>query len=230
MGELRLQKYMADCGVASRRACEVLIAEGRVKVNGAVVRTQGMKIDPLKHKVEVNGRTINQKLSKTYIAFHKPRGVLSTMMDPDNRPSLHDFFNSFDDRLFHVGRLDKESEGLLLLTNDGEWAHRITHPSFEVEKTYVVETHDSLTRIALQQLLSGVELDDGSARVLSAHVRGTLTEVVIHEGRNQIVRRLFEEIGFPVIRLVRTSIGSIKLGELPVGRWRALNSVEVLSL
>ena len=221
---------MADCGVASRRACETLIVDGRVKVNGKVVRTLGTKIDPLKHQVEVDGKPVINRMTKTYIAFHKPRGILSTMLDPENRPSLQDYFVDFEERLFHVGRLDKESEGLILLTNDGGWAHRASHPSFEIEKTYLVETKEPLTRTALQRLISGVDLDDGFAQVLSARAHGNRTEVVIHEGRNQIVRRLFEEIEFPVLRLIRTSIGSIKLGELPEGRWRALNSVEVSSL
>ena len=230
MSEVRLQKFMADCGVASRRACEILIVDGRVKVNGKVVRILGTKIDPLKHQVEVDGKPLNGQLTKTYIAFHKPRGILSTMLDPENRPSLQDYFVNFEERLFHVGRLDKESEGLILLTNDGQWAHRASHPSFEIEKTYLVETKEPLTRTALQRLISGVALDDGFAQVSSARAHGNRTEVVIHEGRNQIVRRLFEEIEFPVLRLIRTSIGSIKLGELPEGRWRALNSVEVSSL
>ena len=230
MSEVRLQKFMADCGVASRRACEILIVDGRVKVNGKVVRILGTKIDPLKHQVEVDGKPLNGQLTKTYIAFHKPRGILSTMLDPENRPSLQDYFVNFEERLFHVGRLDKESEGLILLTNDGQWAHRASHPSFEIEKTYLVETKEPLTRTALQRLISGVALDDGFAQVSSARAHGNRTEVVIHEGRNQIVRRLFEEIEFPVLRLIRTSIGSIKLGELPEGKWRALNSVEVSSL
>ena len=230
MSEVRLQKFMADCGVASRRACETLIVDGRVKVNGKVVRILGTKIDPLKHQVEVDGKQLTSNLSKTYIAFHKPRGILSTMLDPENRPSLQDYFGDFEERLFHVGRLDKESEGLILLTNDGQWAHRASHPSFEIEKTYLVETKEPLTRTAVQRLISGVDLDDGFAQVSSARAHGNRTEVVIHEGRNQIVRRLFDEVEFPVLRLIRTSIGSIKLGELPEGRWRSLNNVEVSSL
>lgn len=230
MSEIRLQKFMADCGVASRRACEDLIEDGHVKVNGKVIRTQGFKINPIKDQVEVEGKTITQLKSKTYIAFHKPRGILSTMFDPDGRPCLSGFFESFEERLFHVGRLDKESEGLIILTNDGQWAHHVSHPSFEVEKTYVVETREPLSKAALQRLATGVELEDGFARPLSARSRGIATEIVIHEGRNQIVRRMFEEIGFPVLRLTRTSIGPIKLGELPAGRWRSLNNVEVTSL
>ena len=230
MAELvRLQKFMADCGVASRRACEALIDEGRVKVNGKIVRTQGVKIDPINTKVEVDNELINATKTKTYLAFNKPAGILSTMSDPEGRPSLQDFFGSWPDRLFHVGRLDKESEGLIILTNDGQWAHESTHPSFGVEKTYLVQTEEPISRSAFQNLMEGVELEDGLAKPISVARRGAMIEVVIHEGRNQIVRRMFDALGYPVERLIRTAIGSIKLGELPPGKWRSLNSVELVS-
>ena len=230
MAELvRLQKFMADCGVASRRACEALIDEGRVKVNGKIVKTQGVKIDPINTKVEVDNELISSTKTKTYLAFNKPVGILSTMSDPEGRPSLQDFFGSWPDRLFHVGRLDKESEGLIILTNDGQWAHESTHPSFGVEKTYLVQTEEPISRSAFQNLEEGVELEDGLAKPISVARRGAMIEVVIHEGRNQIVRRMFDALGYPVERLIRTAIGSIKLGELPPGKWRSLNSVELLS-
>jgi len=230
MAELvRLQKFMADCGVASRRACEALIDEGRVKVNGKIVKTQGVKIDPINTKVEVDNELINATKTKTYLAFNKPAGILSTMSDPEGRPSLQDFFGSWPDRLFHVGRLDKESEGLIILTNDGQWAHESTHPSFGVEKTYLVQTEEPISRSAFQNLMEGVELEDGLAKPISVARRGAMIEVVIHEGRNQIVRRMFDALGYPVERLIRTAIGSIKLGELPPGKWRSLNSVELVS-
>jgi 23S rRNA pseudouridine2605 synthase len=230
MAELvRLQKFMADCGVASRRACEALIDEGRVKVNGKIVKTQGVKIDPINTKVEVDNELISATKTKTYLAFNKPAGILSTMSDPEGRPSLQDFFGSWPDRLFHVGRLDKESEGLIILTNDGQWAHESTHPSFGVEKTYLVQTEEPISRSAFQNLMEGVELEDGLAKPISVARRGAMIEVVIHEGRNQIVRRMFDALGYPVERLIRTAIGSIKLGELPPGKWRSLNSVELLS-
>jgi len=228
MAELvRLQKFMADCGVASRRACEALIDEGRVKVNGKIVRTKGVKIDPINTKVEVDNELINATKTKTYLAFNKPVGILSTMSDPEGRPSLQDFFGSWPDRLFHVGRLDKESEGLIILTNDGQWAHESTHPSFGVEKTYLVQSEEPISRSAFQNLMEGVELEDGLAKPISVARRGAMIEVVIHEGRNQIVRRMFDALGYPVERLIRTAIGSIKLGELPPGKWRSLNSVEL---
>ncbi len=230
MAELvRLQKFMADCGVASRRACEALIDEGRVKVNGKIVRTQVVKIDPITTKVEVDNELISATKTKTYLAFNKPAGILSTMSDPEGRPSLQDFFGSWPDRLFHVGRLDKESEGLIILTNDGQWAHESTHPSFGVEKTYLVQTEEPISRSAFQNLVEGVELDDGLAKPISVARRGAMIEVVIHEGRNQIVRRMFDALGYPVERLIRTAIGSIKLGELPPGKWRSLNSVELIN-
>ncbi|HRD09339.1 MAG TPA: pseudouridine synthase [Candidatus Nanopelagicaceae bacterium] len=230
MAELvRLQKFMADCGVASRRACEALIDEGRVKVNGKIVKTQGVKIDPINTKVEVDNELITATKTKTYLAFNKPAGILSTMSDPEGRPSLQDFFGSWPDRLFHVGRLDKESEGLIILTNDGQWAHESTHPSFGVEKTYLVQSEEPISRSAFQNLMEGVELEDGLAKPISVARRGAMIEVVIHEGRNQIVRRMFDALGYPVERLIRTAIGSIKLGELPPGKWRSLNSVELSS-
>jgi 23S rRNA pseudouridine2605 synthase len=230
MAELvRLQKFMADCGVASRRACEALIDEGRVKVNGKIVKTQGVKINPINTKVEVDNELISAAKTKTYLAFNKPAGILSTMSDPEGRPSLQDFFGSWPDRLFHVGRLDKESEGLIILTNDGQWAHESTHPSFGVEKTYLVQTEEPISRSAFQNLMEGVELEDGLAKPISVARRGAMIEVVIHEGRNQIVRRMFDALGYPVERLIRTAIGSIKLGELPPGKWRSLNSVELLN-
>jgi 23S rRNA pseudouridine2605 synthase len=230
MAELvRLQKFMADCGVASRRACEALIDEGRVKVNGKIVKTQGVKINPINTKVEVDNELISAAKTKTYLAFNKPAGILSTMSDPEGRPSLQDFFGSWPDRLFHVGRLDKESEGLIILTNDGQWAHESTHPSFGVEKTYLVQTEEPISRSAFQNLVEGVELEDGLAKPISVARRGAMIEVVIHEGRNQIVRRMFDALGYPVERLIRTAIGSIKLGELPPGKWRSLNSVELVN-
>jgi 23S rRNA pseudouridine2605 synthase len=230
MAELvRLQKFMADCGVASRRACEALIDEGRVKVNGKIVKTQGVKINPINTKVEVDNELISATKTKSYLAFNKPAGILSTMSDPEGRPSLQDFFGSWPDRLFHVGRLDKESEGLIILTNDGQWAHESTHPSFGVEKTYLVQTEEPISRSAFQNLVEGVELDDGLAKPISVARRGAMIEVVIHEGRNQIVRRMFDALGYPVERLIRTAIGSIKLGELPPGKWRSLNSVELVN-
>lgn len=221
---------MADCGVASRRASEELIVEGRVKVNGKTCRELGTKINPIKDKVEVDSELLIVKTTKTYLAFHKPIGVLSTMSDPEGRENLSDYFKQWPERLFHVGRLDKESEGLIILTNDGAWAHEATHPSFGVKKTYLVLCEKEVNSSQIEALRKGVELEDGLAKPLEVVRRGAWVELVIHEGRNQIVRRMFEQLGNPVTRLVRTAIGSIKLGELPPGRWRALNEIEVVNL
>ena len=229
MSETRLQKFMADCGVASRRACEGLIEEGRVKVNGKVIRTQGLKINPIKDQVQVDGKTITCSISKTYIAFHKPRGILSTMSDPEGRPSLADFFESFEDRLFHVGRLDKESEGLLLLTNDGSWANDLAHPSMGVEKSYRVTVEEVVTRQQLLKLTKGIQLDDGLAKATQVKAIPGGFEITLHEGRNQIVRRMAAALGLSIISLKRVRIGRIHLGELKSGKWRYLSSVETLN-
>ena len=229
MSELRLSKFIADCGVTSRRGAEELIAQGRVTVDGKVVTIQGVKIDPIKHKVEVEGKALNKQTTKSYIAFHKPRGVLSTMSDPENRPCLSDYFQSRDERLFHVGRLDKESEGLILLSNDGAWAQKMAHPSYEVKKRYQVLVDRPLKAPDLRALERGIELEDGVAKALSVTQQGRTLTIEIHEGRNQIIRRMVSALGFEVERLLRDQFGSIKLGELPPGKWRHLNSAELVN-
>lgn len=229
MPEIRLQKFLADSGIASRRKCEELIASGRVKINGRTVSTQGVKIDPLKHQVSVDGETITVQSSKTYIAFYKPRGVLSTMSDDRGRRSLGDFFDLRNERLFHVGRLDKESEGLILLTNDGEWANSLAHPSKGVEKSYEVLVEEVVTRDHLERLRKGVRLEDGLAKAETVRsVPGGL-EISLHEGRNQIVRRMCAAVGLNITVLKRTRIGKIRLGELKSGKWRYLSKVETLN-
>ena len=231
MPELRLNKIIADAGVTSRRGADDLIISGRVMVDGRVVRELGAKYDPLKVHVEVDGETISQQMTKTYLALHKPRGVLSTMFDPDGRPSLADFIDLRTERLFHVGRLDKDSEGLILLTNDGDLTFRATHPSYGLEKTYIIEFDGNLPAGIEKTLLNGVELEDGMARVLAfKQLSSTWIEVTIHEGRYHIIRRLMEAIGVEVLRLIRTKFGPISLGETLEGRWRDLNDGELISL
>jgi 23S rRNA pseudouridine2605 synthase len=231
MAELRLNKIIADSGVTSRRGADQLIIEGRVRVDGAVIRELGAKFDPELHIVEVDGETITRTLSKTYLALHKPRGVLSTMFDPEGRPSLADFIDLRRERLFHVGRLDKDSEGLILLTNDGDLTFRATHPSFGLEKTYIIEFDGKLPVGVEKVLLQGVELEDGMGRVLTfAHLSPQWIEVTIHEGRYHIIRRLMEAVGVDVLRLIRTKFGPISLGETLEGRWRDLNSAELINL
>ena len=231
MAEMRLNKIIADAGVTSRRGADQLIISGRVKVDGRTIRELGAKFDPEKHDVEVDGETITRTLSKSYLVLHKPKGVLSTMFDPEGRPSLADFIDLRKERLFHVGRLDKDSEGLILLTNDGELTFRATHPSYGLEKTYIIEFDGRLPVGVDKTLLKGVELEDGMGRVLSfAQLSGSWIEVTIHEGRYHIIRRLMEAVGVDVLRLIRTKFGPISLGETPEGRWRDLNSAELISL
>jgi 23S rRNA pseudouridine2605 synthase len=226
--EIRLQKYLADAGVASRRACEELIVSGRVSVNGKIVTKLGTKINPENAKVALDGKAIKQKITKTYIAFYKPRGVLSTMSDPSGRSSLSSFFSDWSERLFHVGRLDKESEGLILLTNDGDWAQKIAHPKFGLVKKYRVATDRALSAREIEQLKAGVKIENGVARAISAKRIPEGVEIAIHEGRNQIIRKMIEALGIEVLALIRTEIGSIKLGELKAGKWRYLSDVETL--
>lgn len=231
MAEMRLNKIIADAGITSRRGADELIMDGRVTVDGRQVRELGSKIDPEKHKVEVDGETIQRSLSKTYLALHKPRGVLSTMFDPEGRASLADFIDLRTERLFHVGRLDKDSEGLILLTNDGDLTFRATHPSYGLEKTYIIEFDGKLPTGVDKVLLKGVELEDGMGRVLAfKHLSPQWIEVTIHEGRYHIIRRLMEAVGVDVLRLIRTKFGPISLGETLEGRWRDLNSAELISL
>ncbi len=224
--EIRLQKYLADAGVASRRACEELIVSGRVSVNGKIVTKLGTKINPENAKVALDGKAIKQKITKTYIAFYKPRGVLSTMSDPSGRSSISSFFSDWSERLFHVGRLDKESEGLILLTNDGDWAQKIAHPKFGLVKKYRVATDRALSAREIEQLKAGVKIENGVARAISAKRIPEGVEIAIHEGRNQIIRKMIEALGIEVLALIRTEIGSIKLGELKAGKWRYLSDVE----
>jgi 23S rRNA pseudouridine2605 synthase len=231
MSLTRLNKIIADAGVTSRRGADELIIDGRVSVDGIVIRELGAKFDPHMHHVEVDGETITASLTKTYLALHKPRGVLSTMFDPEGRPSLADFIDLRTERLFHVGRLDKDSEGLILLTNDGDLTFRATHPSFGLEKCYIIEFEGALPKGIEKTLRNGVELEDGMARVLDyKQLSPTWLEVTIHEGRYHIIRRLMEAIGVEVLRLVRTKFGPISLGDTPEGRWRDLNDGELLNL
>lgn len=231
MAEKRLNKVIADAGITSRRGADELIEAGRVSVDGQVQRNLGVKIDPDKSHVMVDGETITASSTKTYLALNKPRGVVSTMYDPEGRPSLSDFISLRTERLFHVGRLDKESEGLILLTNDGEMTFRATHPSYGMEKTYLIEYAGTLPRSAESSLLKGVELEDGLGRVLDfKSLSPTWLEVTIHEGRYHIIRRLMEAVGVEVIRLIRTRFGPIFLGDVLEGRWRDLNEVELINL
>jgi pseudouridine synthase len=230
--EVRLQKALAEAGVGSRRYCESLIAEGRVKVDGKVVDWFGARVDPQTAVIHVDGKRVETRAEMRYYAVNKPRGVVSTMSDEKGRASLAQYVDEVPERLFHVGRLDTDTEGLILLTNDGELAHRLTHPSFGVTKTYLAEIHGPIPHGIGRVLKNGVMLDDGlvkadSFRVVEQSGRRILVEVVLHEGRKHIVRRLLKEIGFPVQQLARTEFGPVKLGRLKLGAIRALTRKEI---
>ena len=232
---VRLQRVLAAAGLGSRRACEQLIAEGRVVVDGHTVRSLGTRVDPGRAVISVDGVRVPSAPDLVHYAFHKPTGVLSTMSDPGGRPSLADYVPTDDRRLYHVGRLDAASEGLLLITNDGELAHRLMHPSYEVPKTYVAEIAAPLDRQLGARLRAGISLDDGpvtvdSFRVVSRSGARAMVELTLHEGRNHVVRRLLAAAGHPVRRLVRVQIGSIRLGHLKPGQLRRLRVGEVREL
>lgn len=234
-GGVRLQRVLASAGLGSRRHCEELIAAGRVEVDGRRVTEQGLRIDPQTSAVSVDGMRIVTSDTLVHLALNKPVGVLSAMSDDRGRPTVGDYVADRATRLFHVGRLDADSEGLLFLTNDGELAHRIQHPSFEVLKTYLAEVTGPLGKAIGKRLKAGIELEDGPVAVTSFRAVGSagsriLVEVVLHEGRNHVVRRLLAEVGHPVSRLVRTAIGPVQLGSLRPGKMRKLSQAEVGSL
>jgi len=232
---VRLQKVLANAGLGSRRACEALIAAGRVEVDGHRVTEQGLRVDPARVQIRVDGNRVQTRTDLVYLLLNKPRGVVSTMRDPQGRPCIGDYLTDRNARLFHVGRLDTDTEGLILLTNDGELAHRLTHPSFGVTKTYLAEVPGPIPRDLGRRLRSGVELSDGSVKVdrfrlLNSASGRALVEVSIHEGRKHVVRRMLEAVGHPVNRLVRTHIGALGTGNLAPGRLRHLTSHEVSAL
>lgn len=232
---VRLQKVLAKAGVASRRAAEELIAQGRVRVDGQVVAEFGRRVDPERVIIHVDETRVLLRDDLVYLALNKPPGVHSTMTDDRARPCVGDFVRDRAERLFHVGRLDAETEGLLLLTNDGQLTHRLTHPSFQVPKTYVAEVEHTVATGLGKRLRDGIELVDGPARVDRFQVQDTrpdrtLVEIVLHEGRKHVVRRLLDEVGHPVRKLVRTAIGEVRLGRLRPGTVRALTRQEIGSL
>lgn len=231
-GGVRLQKILAAAGMGSRRHCEDLIGEGRVEVDGQTVRRFGARVDPGSQIIRVDGRRIPARQDLVYLALNKPPGVLSTMSDPRGRPTLADLIGDRPERLFHVGRLDYETEGLLLLTNDGELAHRLAHPRYGMLKTYVADVPGPVPRDLARRLQTGVMLDDGLVtvdrfRVAEQAGSRALVEVTLHEGRKHIVRRLLAEVGHPVRRLVRVSVGPVRLGSLKPGTLRVLSTAEI---
>ena len=228
----RLQKVMAAAGVASRRASEDLIAQGRVTVNGEKVTEPGRRVLPT-DLLTVDGVAIQLDTSKRYVMLNKPVGVVSSLADESGRPDLRMFTREYPERLFNVGRLDAGTSGLLILTNDGELAHVLAHPSFGVMKTYIAKVQGAVSAQTISKLLAGFDLDDGpivadKARALpGGSGRETLVELTLHSGRNRIVRRMMDAVGHPVIDLVRRQFGPLHLGTLPVGQTRDLTKVEL---
>lgn len=232
---VRLQKLMAAGGVGSRRVCENLIEQGRVEVDGQVVTELGVRINPRSQVVHVDGVRVNLDEDRVYLAFNKPKGVVTTMHDELGRISLEDYVGNREERLFHVGRLDADTEGLLLLTNDGDLAHRLQHPAYGVLKTYVATIRGPVQRDVGKRLREGVELEDGpvsvdSFRIVDHQPGKAMVEVVLHEGRKHVVRRMLEAVGHPVLELVRTEVGPIRLADLKSGRTRRLNKAEIGAL
>jgi 23S rRNA pseudouridine2605 synthase len=229
---IRLQKVLAAAGVASRRAAEEMIAAGRVSINGQVERVLGRRVDPDNDIIHVDGLRVTTREDLVYLALNKPPGVLSTMSDDRGRPTVGDYVAERSERLFHVGRLDQDSEGLLLFTNDGELAHRLLHPSYGIVKTYLADVTGSVPRNLHVRLRAGIDLDDGPVkvddfRVLDAAGGHALVQVQLHEGRKHVVRRLLAAVGYPVNRLVRTQIGPVRLGHQRPGSVRKLNREEI---
>jgi 23S rRNA pseudouridine2605 synthase len=235
---VRLQKVLAQAGIGSRRACESLIGEGRVEVNSEVVTEQGRRVDPERDVIRVDGARIPPPRRHLYLVLNKPRGVVVTMDDPEGRRTVADVLaegatrSLKKERLFHVGRLDTDTEGLLILTNDGDFAHKLAHPSYQVPKTYIVEVSGVVGPQTLRQLRRGITLEDGpvrptSVKIVSSAGEKSLLKITLQEGRNRIVRRTMEAVGHPVRRLSRIGIGPVRLGNLQAGEYRELTAEEL---
>ena len=230
---MRLQKYLAMCGVASRRGAEDLIARGRVRVDGKTVDTMGFQVEE-GASVEVDGKPVRPASRKRYIMLYKPQGVITSASDPEGRATVLDIVKA-EERIFPVGRLDYDTEGLLLLTNDGEMAQRLTHPSHGVDKLYVATVRGEVSRDAVAALERGVELDDGhvtapaQVKVISRGATSQLS-IVVHEGHNRLIRRMCEAVGHPVLSLKREGFGPLRLGHLKTGQWRNLSPAELAAL
>jgi 23S rRNA pseudouridine2605 synthase len=231
-GGVRLQKVLAEAGIGSRRYCEELIGAGRVEVDGQTVRRFGARVDPERQVIRVDGKRIPARPGLVYLAFNKPPKVLTAMSDSRGRRTVADFLGDRPERLFHIGRLDYDTEGLMLLTNDGELAHRLAHPSFEVAKTYLADVTGPVPKDLGRRLTAGIELDDGVVaadrfRVIDRSGQRALIEITLHEGRKHVVRRMLAAAGHPVSRLVRTDVGPIRLGTLKPGASRELTTSEI---
>jgi pseudouridine synthase len=233
--EERLQKIIARAGFASRRAAEKMIKEGRVRVNNAVIRQLGTKADVEKDEVRVDGNLISSEVAKIYLMLHKPRGYVTTLHDPQGRPIITDLLSDVSERVFPVGRLDYDSEGLLLMTNDGVFAQRLLHPRFGISKTYKVKIRGDLTGNEIMAIEKGIELDDGkfkpeAFRVEKTNRKSCWISLTIAEGRSRMIRRGFASLGHPVVRLIRVAISGVYLGDLKAGTYRSLTRREVQKL
>lgn len=232
--QVRLQKILAEFGISSRRKAEELIREGRVLVNG-IVAVVGMKADPLKDHIKVDGRLLKGPPQKIYLMMNKPRGVVTSTYDPQGRPTIKDFLKPIRQRVYPVGRLDYDSEGLLILTNDGEFAYNILHPSKEIPKTYLIKVKGIIEESGIDKLKKGIKLDGVStapAKVKKVRLtdENSWLQIIIHEGRKRQIRRMLEKIGHPVLRLKRISIGNLRLGDLSTGRLRHISADEIKRL
>lgn len=229
--EMRLQKYLARCGVASRRACEKLIEQGKVAVNGTVVTTLGSKVIP-GDTVTVDGLPVKEESKKVYIMLNKPEGYVTTVSDEHDRRTVMELIEDVHQRVYPVGRLDFNTEGLLLMSNDGDFTMKVTHPSHKMDKVYQavvsgVPSHFDIEKLERGVYIDGVKTAKAKANLISAEGGRALVELTIHEGRNRQVRKMFDAIGYPVVKLKRVAIGNITLGNLPLGKWRHLNPNEV---
>jgi 23S rRNA pseudouridine2605 synthase len=230
--EERLQKILANAGLASRRAAEKMVADGRISVNGVVVRQQGIRADIGRDEIRVDGKLVSFETEKVYIVLNKPAGYVTTLNDPQGRPIVTDLLKGVSERVFPIGRLDYDSEGLLFLTNDGDFAQRLQHPRYQVPKTYRVKVEGRLNRIELQGLEKGIDLPDGrfAPSMIVAerfNPKSTWLRLTIHDGRNRVIRRAFDSIGHSVARLIRVSFGDITLETLGEGEWRSLSHAEI---
>lgn len=233
--EERLQKILSRAGISSRRAAERMIAEGRISVNGARVTHPGVKADPARDDIRVDGRLVSIEAERVYVMLHKPKGVVTTLSDPQGRPIVTDLVGGVGERVYPVGRLDYDSEGLLILTNDGDFAQRLSHPRFGIPKTYRVKVAGVLQRAEIKALEKGIDLEDGRfaptlVRVDKVNRGSTWLTLTIQDGRNRVIRRAFESLGHDAVRLIRTAVGDVALGSLVEGAWRPLTPRELQRL
>lgn len=229
---MRLQKYIASCGIASRRKAEEMIADGRVEVNGKIVMEMGIKVDPKKDKVKVDGKFIRKEKEKVYIMLNKPIGYITSLKDEEGRRIVTDLIEGVDERIFPVGRLDADTTGLLLLTNDGDITYKLTHPSYEIVKKYIAIVEGVPNRMELEKFRNGMMLDGrltakASVKIAKRYEDEAILEIEIHEGRNRQVKKMCEMINHPVKKLKRVSLGEIELGGMETGNWRYLDEEEM---